>query len=59
VVHAVYSTLLSTRDNYEALFEAPLPGTSNEISFTEIQRVNVESDVGDYVKRVQGATYAE
>ncbi len=59
VVHAVYSTVLYARDNYQSLFEAPLPETLHDISFITTQRVNIKSQLGYSEKPVLGATYAE
>lgn len=59
VVHAVYSALLFARDNYQPLFEAPLPETLHDASITEAQRVNIISQLGYSEKPARGTTDAE
>ena len=59
VVAAVYGALVYARDNYQTLFEAPLPEALLDISFTEHQQTNIISQLGYWEKRVDGTFYAE
>ena len=60
VIQAVYGTLLYARDNYETLFEAPLPDGLSDITLTEDSiRAKLISQLGAPTNPIKGPTYAE
>jgi electron transport complex protein RnfG len=60
VIAAVYSTLLYARDNYQTLFEAPLPANPSDHSAAKDHlRAELAIQMGATQNQFAGATYAE
>jgi electron transport complex protein RnfG len=60
VIRGVHSTLIYARDNYQILFESPLPDVLSDITLTEdSMRAKLISQLGAPTNPIKGATYAE